>query len=90
MISIVNVIRFAMLGPLPVDTGAWTRAPIFNLLGSYFPAWILCFVVGVTVALLAHYLFVRVDLVRYLWPLSIVYPALTCLVACGLWLLCFR
>lgn len=64
-------------------------APLFNLLGSYFPSWILCFASGVTATLLIHALFVRIRLVRQLWPLPVVYPALTCLITCGLWLLLF-
>ena len=67
----------------------YDHAPAFNILGSYFPSWIACFVIGVLVTFLAHLLFTRINFVRQLWPLPVVYPALTCLVTFALWLTLF-
>lgn len=78
-----------LVAPLLALSGC-EHAPAFNLLGSYFPSWILCFAAGVLVTLLAHACFSRINFTRQLWPLPIVYPALTCLVAFGTWLVLFR
>lgn len=74
---------------LTVTLAGCEHAPAFNLLGSYFPSWILCFTAGVLVTVLAHAFFTRINFVRQLWPLPIVYPALTSLVAFGAWLSLF-
>jgi hypothetical protein len=65
------------------------HAPAFDLLGSYFPSWILCFAVGVVVTFLAHAIFMKTKFVRYLWPLPLLYPSLVCLVTFATWLAFF-
>lgn len=65
-------------------------APVFNLLGSYFPSWIVCFLAGLVVTFLSHLVFVKARFVRYLWPLPVVYPGLVSLVTFGMWLTFFR
>ncbi|HTJ30190.1 MAG TPA: YtcA family lipoprotein [Acidobacteriaceae bacterium] len=65
-------------------------SPSINVLGSYFPAWIICCAVGLGVAALAHSCFVRWNLVGELWPLPVLYPSLILFVSCGLWLTFFR
>lgn len=67
----------------------YRHAPIFNVLGSYFPSWIVCLAVGIAVTLLIHMGFVKLNIIKDLWPLPIVYPALTCLITLSLWLICF-
>lgn len=76
-----------LLPPLLALTGC-SRSPSFNLLGSYFPSWILCLGVGALVTLLVHRLLMTRKLLHELWPLPVVYPALFLLVTCALWL-CF-
>ncbi len=68
---------------------SYYHAPAFNLLGSYFPSWIICFVAGVFTTFITHVTFLRINFTRQLWPLPIVYPALTCLVTFALWLTFF-
>lgn len=63
------------------------RAPSFDILGSFFPAWLVCLVVAILLtvlsrALLSHH----VDIV---WPV-LVYPSLTVLYTFALWLVLFR
>jgi len=38
---------------------------------------------------LTHLAFLRVNFTRQLWPLPVVYPALTCMVTFALWLTFF-
>ena len=67
-----------------------SRAPTFNILGSYFPAWIVCGVVGILLAVAVRLFFVRINLENELLaPLILVYPCLTAFFTFTLWLLFF-
>ena len=65
------------------------RAPTFNILGSFFPSWLICLVAGIFLAAVANRLFMRFALDKeILWPV-VVYPCLALLFACTLWLILF-
>src|SRR6266853_6758941 len=66
-----------------------SRAPSFNLLGSFFPAWILCGVMGILLAVAVRLFFVRIKLEQQLKPLIVVYPCLAAFFTFTLWLLFF-
>jgi hypothetical protein len=66
-----------------------SRAPTFNLLGSFFPSWILCGLIGILLTVAARLVFVRVDLEKHLSPLVVVYPCLTAFFTFTIWLLFF-
>jgi hypothetical protein len=70
--------------------GGCSYSPSINVMGSYFPAWILCCVAAIGLTALAHALFARWKLFDELWPLPILYPCLICFVSCALWLTFFR
>jgi hypothetical protein len=64
--------------------------PVFNVLGSYFPSWLVCLAISIGLTLLAHVFVTTKKLADELWPLSIVYTALLCLFSCTLWLIFFE
>jgi hypothetical protein len=66
-----------------------SRAPTFNILGSFFPAWILCGVIGILLAVAVRLFFVRIKLEEQLQPLILVYPCLAAFFTFTLWLLFF-
>jgi hypothetical protein len=66
-----------------------SRAPSFNLLGSFFPAWILCGIIGILLAVGVRLFFVRIQLEQLLKPLILVYPCLAAFFTFTLWLLFF-
>jgi hypothetical protein len=67
-----------------------SRAPSFNILGSFFPAWIVCGVIGILLAVAVRLFFVRIKLEdELLAPLILVYPCLTAFFTFTLWLLFF-
>ncbi len=66
-----------------------SRAPSINILGSFFPAWILCGVIGALLAVAVRVLFVRLNFERELSPLIVVYPCLAALFTFSIWLLFF-
>lgn len=65
------------------------RAPTFNILGSFFPSWLICLFAGILLAGIANRIFVRLALDKeILWPV-VVYPSLALFFACALWLILF-
>ena len=64
--------------------------PQLNVVGSFFPSWMLCATIGVVVTLLARRAFVRVGVDPYLGPRALVYPSLALLVTLVLWVAFFR
>lgn len=67
-----------------------SRAPSFNILGSFFPAWIVCGVLGILLAVAVRLFFVYIKLEdKLLLPLILVYPSLTLFFTFTLWLLFF-
>lgn len=65
------------------------RAPSFNIAGSFFPDWILCSLIGILVAVLAHGVFVRLKIEREIQPPVLIYPCIALSGAVTLWLLLF-
>jgi hypothetical protein len=69
--------------------GGCARAPSFNILGSFFPAWIVCVLAGILLAVAVRLLFVRLKFEQDLSPLVVVYPCLAAFFTFTLWLLFF-
>jgi hypothetical protein len=67
-----------------------SRAPTFNILGSFFPSWILCGVIGIILAVIVRALFVRIKFEEELSPLILVYPCMAAFFTFTIWLLFFR
>ena len=65
-----------------------TRAPSFDIDGSLFPAWLVCLVLGLLLAILARWLLVR-QKVPIILPI-LVYPSFAALFTFLLWLIFFR
>ena len=64
--------------------------PLLNVEGSFFPAWMLCLVAGVALAMGARALFVLLRLEPHLGPPILIYPSLTLLVSVFTWLVLYR
>jgi hypothetical protein len=65
------------------------RSPSFNILGSFFPSWLLCLIVGICLAALAYWALARLKLESLIvWPV-LIYPCLAALFSFTLWLLFF-
>ena len=63
------------------------RAPTFDIMGSLFPAWIVCLIIGILLALFARWLLLR-QKVALSWPV-LVYPSLAAFFTFLLWLIFF-
>jgi hypothetical protein len=64
------------------------RAPSFDILGSFFPAWLVCLALGLLLTVPVHWLISRARLVLAFPVLT--YPSLTLLFTFALWLTFFR
>jgi len=64
------------------------RAPSFDVLGSFFPAWLGCLVLGLVLTAAARWVVSWLHIVIALPVLT--YPSLTALFAFTLWLSLFR
>lgn len=66
------------------------RSPTIDVLGSYFPAWMACIVVGLALTLVARQLLVGFKLNVHLHPAALVYPCMMLLFTLVVWLAFFR
>jgi len=64
--------------------------PQINIIGSFFPSWMLCALLGILAAILGRWVFVRTGIDPYVGPRKIVYPSLAILITLVLWLGLFR
>jgi len=66
------------------------RAPSIDVLGSFFPAWLLCLILGIILAAGTRFLLSKIHLEETLSPPVPMYASLTALFTFGLWLLFFH
>ena len=64
--------------------------PKINIVGSFFPSWMLCALIGIAAALFGRWLFIRTGLDPYIGPRFVVYSSLAILVTLVLWIAFFR
>ena len=82
--------KFSVLSVISCSIGllsGCSRAPTFDIVGSFFPAWLVCFIAGIFLASFAHWLLSRLKIVL-LVPI-LVYPSLAALFTFMLWLIFF-
>lgn len=75
-----------LLAPLLL-TGC-SRAPSVDILGSFFPAWLLCLILAVLLATFVRLMLLRIR-VKVVLPI-LVYPSLAALLTFALWLIFFH
>ena len=86
----MNAIRrslCAVIVPVLLLMTACERAPAFDILGSFFPAWLVCLVVAILLTVVSQALLSRH--VEIAWPV-LTYPSLTAIFTLALWLALFR
>ena len=85
----LRIAAIALCAPSFLLATGCSRAPTFNILGSFFPAWILCGVLGILLTVAVRVLFVRVDFEKELSPLILIYPCLAVFFTFSIWLVFF-
>ncbi len=84
--------RFALRASLVIATlplAGCVRAPVMNILGSYFPAWMFCALLGILLAVLVRVIVTRFRLEEYARPAVLTYPCVAALFTLSTWLLFF-
>jgi hypothetical protein len=66
------------------------RSPTIDILGSYFPAWMICIVSGLTLTLVAHWIVQMCYLKPYLGPAPLVYSCLMIIFTFATWILFYQ
>ena len=54
------------------------RAPAINIIGSFFPAWMICLTAGVILAFLVRFFLLRYRIETEVGPLALIYPVRRC------------
>lgn len=69
---------------------ACSRAPSVDILGSFFPAWIICCALGIALSVLTYFLFTRIDLEAAIPVPVLTYPCLAASYTFLVWLIFYR
>jgi hypothetical protein len=82
---------FALPAAILVGCGSMTNhPPTIDVVGSYFPAWLLCIVVGIALTLITRQLLIGFKLDVHLRPVALVYFCMTILFTLVVWLAFFK
>jgi hypothetical protein len=61
-----------------------------DIVGSYFPAWMVCIVSGLTLTLITHWIVQLGDLKSFIGPAPLIYPCLMIIFTFGTWILFYQ
>ena len=66
------------------------HAPSIEVIGSFFPVWMVCLILSIVLAAVLRIFLLRRQLEPAVEPLALFYPAVVILFSCLLWLIFFR
>ena len=66
------------------------HSPTVDILGSYFPAWIICLVLGLALTLITRQILIGFKVNTHLYPAPLVYVSMLVSFTLILWLSFFR
>lgn len=79
---------------LPLSAIIWLagcqHAPSIDILGSFFPAWLLCLILGIVLTTATRFLLLKLRLEEAFSPPLLMYASSTALFTFALWLLFFH
>jgi hypothetical protein len=81
-------LTLAALALLAMFATGCSRNPNVDIIGSYFPGWMVALAIGLVLTLTAHYLLRRLGMDHAIGHPAIIYPSMVVLFTCLLWL-CF-
>ncbi len=59
-------LKFVYIISFLITLSACNRAPSQNILGSYFPAWMLCAFFGIILTVIAHIIFAKIGIEEFI------------------------
>jgi len=78
--------NFVLMAALFLESCA--RVPTFDVMGSLFPAWLVCLAAAILLTVAIRWLLMRLR-IPLVFPV-VIYPSLTAFVTFALWLVFFR
>ena len=66
------------------------HSPTVDVLGSYFPAWMVCIISGLALTLVAHWIVQICHLKPYLGPAPLIYSCLMIIFTFATWILFYQ
>ena len=66
------------------------RSPTIDILGSYFPAWMICIVSGLTLTLISRWIIRAYHLEGYASPAPLIYTCLMLIYTFGTWIIFYH
>ena len=81
--------RVALGGILLLVSGC-RRAPNIDIIGSFFPVWMLCLTIAIVLAFVVRALLLRYQMESVVGPLAFFYPCVVLLFTSLLWLIFFQ
>ena len=88
--SKIALIRALTATFLILPVAGCSSSPEFNILGSYFPSWIMCLAIASTLTFAAHIVIAKRKMADQLWPLPLVYTSLVCFFSCTVWIIFYE
>ena len=61
-------------------------SPTLDVLGSYFPAWMVCMLIGLGLTIIVRLLLAAFKLHEHMRPAPLIYPCLMALFTMAVWL----
>jgi YtcA-like protein len=66
------------------------HSPTVDVLGSYFPAWMVCIVSGLALTFVAHWIIQMGNLKPYIGPAPVIYSSLVIIFTFATWILFYQ
>jgi hypothetical protein len=66
------------------------HSPTVDVLGSYFPAWMVCILSGLALTLIAHWIVQVGNLKPYIGPAPLIYSSLMIIFTFATWILLYQ
>jgi hypothetical protein len=66
------------------------HSPTVDILGSYFPAWMVCILSGLTLTLIAHWIVQVGNLKPYVGPAPLIYSCVMIIFTFATWILLYQ
>jgi len=66
------------------------RAPSVDIIGSFFPVWMVCLTIAIVLACILRLVLLRYQFESEIGPVALFYPSVVILLSCLLWLILFR
>lgn len=86
----ISYVRAALVCSFSTSLTSCAHAPSVEIVGSFFPVWMVCLTAAVILTFFARKQLVHHKLESRVGPVALFYPSMVVSFSCLLWLLLFR